>query len=70
MDLPRIVITGASGFIGRHLLESLKERFRIVGMARRIEQGIEVSDETMAVDVIRDVGPGGNRDDPLTRNVE
>jgi nucleoside-diphosphate-sugar epimerase len=35
MKLPRLVITGASGFIGRHLLESLKERYRIVGMARR-----------------------------------
>jgi nucleoside-diphosphate-sugar epimerase len=35
MPLPRLVITGASGFIGRHLLESLKERYRIVGMARR-----------------------------------
>jgi len=33
--LPRIVVTGASGFIGRHLLDALKERFQIVAMARR-----------------------------------
>jgi len=35
MALPRILVTGASGFIGRHLLEALKEEFRIVGLARR-----------------------------------
>ena len=35
MTLPRLVITGASGFIGRRLLDGLKERFNIVGLARR-----------------------------------
>ena len=35
MALPRILVTGASGFIGRHLLDALKEDFRIVGLARR-----------------------------------
>ncbi len=35
MALPRIVVTGSSGFIGRHLLDALKHDFRIVGMARR-----------------------------------
>ena len=35
MELPRLIITGASGFIGRHLLDFFKESFRIVGLARR-----------------------------------
>jgi len=35
MELPRILVTGASGFIGRHLLETLKNDFRIIGLARR-----------------------------------
>jgi nucleoside-diphosphate-sugar epimerase len=35
MPLPRLVITGASGFIGKRLLEGLKEQFDIVGLARR-----------------------------------
>ncbi len=35
MALPRLIITGASGFIGRRLLDGLKEQFKIVGMARR-----------------------------------
>ena len=35
MTLPRLVVTGASGFVGRHLLEELKEDHRIVGLARR-----------------------------------
>lgn len=35
MALPRLVVTGASGFIGRRLLEGLKERYEIVGLARQ-----------------------------------
>jgi nucleoside-diphosphate-sugar epimerase len=35
MELPRLIITGASGFIGRHLLEYFKDDFRILGFARR-----------------------------------
>jgi nucleoside-diphosphate-sugar epimerase len=30
-----VVITGSSGFLGRHLLEEMKEDYQIVGMARR-----------------------------------
>ena len=33
--LPRLVVTGASGFVGRHVLDSLKEDFLIFGLARR-----------------------------------
>ena len=35
MELPRLIITGASGFIGRHLLEYFKNDYRIVGLGRR-----------------------------------
>jgi len=35
MELPRLIITGASGFIGRHLLEYFKDDFRIVGLDLR-----------------------------------
>jgi nucleoside-diphosphate-sugar epimerase len=35
MALPRLIVTGASGFIGRHLLAELKERYRIFGIGRR-----------------------------------
>ena len=35
MNLPRLIITGASGFIGRHILDGLKDEFRITAMARR-----------------------------------
>lgn len=35
MTLPRLVVTGASGFVGRHLLDALKQDYRIVGLARR-----------------------------------
>ena len=32
----------------------------IIGMSRRISQGIEVNEETLAVEAIDRVGPGGN----------
>lgn len=35
MTLPSIILTGASGFIGRHLLNRLKERYLIHAFARR-----------------------------------
>ena len=35
MSLPRLIVTGASGFIGRRLVEALKEDYEIVGIARR-----------------------------------
>jgi nucleoside-diphosphate-sugar epimerase len=38
MTLPRLIITGSSGFIGRHLLDYLKEDFRIVGLDLRSQQ--------------------------------
>ena len=38
MALPRIVITGASGFIGRHLLDTIKDRYQIVAMGRRSQR--------------------------------
>ncbi len=34
MALPRLLITGASGFIGRQLLEALKEDYHLIGLAR------------------------------------
>jgi len=37
MALPRIVVTGASGFVGRHLLAQIKECFHVFGLARRSE---------------------------------
>jgi nucleoside-diphosphate-sugar epimerase len=38
MPRPRLVITGASGFIGKRLLGGLKERFDIVAIARRSQK--------------------------------
>ena len=35
MAKPRIIVTGASGFVGRHLLDEVKECFHIDAFARR-----------------------------------
>lgn len=34
MALPRLVLTGASGFVGRHLLEDICEDYEVLGIAR------------------------------------
>ncbi len=31
----RLIVTGASGFVGRHLLDAWKDDYRIIGLARR-----------------------------------
>jgi nucleoside-diphosphate-sugar epimerase len=38
MPRPALIITGASGFVGRHLLEELKEDYRIFAIARRSQR--------------------------------
>jgi nucleoside-diphosphate-sugar epimerase len=38
MPLPRVVVTGASGFVGRHLLGEIKERYQILGIGRRSQE--------------------------------
>jgi nucleoside-diphosphate-sugar epimerase len=38
MPLPRVLVTGASGFVGRHLVEHLKDDYRIVCIARRSQR--------------------------------
>lgn len=38
MSLPRIIVTGASGFVGRHLLEEIKESFHVFGIGRRSQR--------------------------------
>jgi len=35
VDLPRIVVTGASGFVGRHLVRALMEHCHVVAIGRR-----------------------------------
>lgn len=73
--LPRIVITGASGFIGRHLLETLKERSQLFALARRSQARsgapvhaniswfqVDIGDLEPLGGVFRLVGEGGGAD--------
>jgi len=41
-------------------LQSLVIADEVIGQVKRLVRGIEVSEETLALDVIADVGPGGN----------
>jgi len=41
--LPGIVVTGASGFIGRNVVASLCENFHVYALARRPQQEVGVS---------------------------
>ncbi len=38
MSLPRIIVTGASGFVGRHLLNEIKDEYRVSGLGRRSQR--------------------------------
>ena len=44
MPLPRVIVTGASGFVGRHLLADLKDDHRIFAIARRSQHRAGVPD--------------------------
>ncbi|GAH32243.1 unnamed protein product, partial [marine sediment metagenome] len=41
-------------------LETIVMADEIIGYIKRIARGIEVNEETLAVDVIKEIGPGGN----------
>ncbi len=41
-DLPILIVTGASGFIGRHLLQSFYYDFYIYALARRSQRVADV----------------------------
>lgn len=40
--LPTIIITGASGFVGRHFIDALKDKFRIFAIARRSQKEADI----------------------------
>lgn len=56
------VISGVGGleFVSTVSLEKLIIDNEICGMALRLNRGIDISEETLAVDLIRDLGPGGD----------
>ncbi|MDH7500386.1 MAG: trimethylamine methyltransferase family protein, partial [candidate division NC10 bacterium] len=58
LTLTQTMGTMAGGTFGS--LEMLVICDEIVGMAKRILRGVEVSDEKLAVDLIRTIGPGGH----------
>jgi nucleoside-diphosphate-sugar epimerase len=75
MALPRILVTGASGFIGRHLLDVLKDHYQIIAMARRSQAHsgapvhpniswfqVDIGDRELLAAVFRQAAEGGGAD--------
>ena len=73
--LPRLVVTGASGFTGRHLLDAIKHDYRIFGLARRSQararapvheniswDQVDVGDRPHLTRVFERIGHGGGAD--------
>jgi len=54
------IVLGLGGLGGTTSLEAMIIDNEIVDFALRFAQGFEVNDDTLAMDVIRKVGPGGN----------
>ena len=75
MPLPAIIVTGASGFVGRHVLEQLRDDHRIFGIARRSQRraGVEehpnitwleadIAERAQLEAVFRTIGESGGAD--------
>ena len=69
LTIPYVVLAGANhvscgaGFIDFVLTVSFEQYVidnEIIGMVKRMKRGFEVNPETMALDVVKRVGPGGN----------
>jgi trimethylamine--corrinoid protein Co-methyltransferase len=69
LTIPYVVLAGANhvscgaGFIDFVLTVSFEQYVidnEIIGMVKRMKKGFEVNPETMALDVVKRVGPGGN----------
>ncbi len=72
---PTLIVTGASGFVGRHLLEALKNDFVIYGLARRSQARagapvhpnitwfqVDIGDERMLGAAFRQIAARGGAD--------
>jgi|YelNatPaOPRAMG01_1025707.scaffolds.fasta_scaffold02079_11 dTDP-glucose 4,6-dehydratase len=54
--LPSIVITGASGFIGKYFLDAIKESYRIIGIARRSQKEADIPEHSNITWIQCDIG--------------
>ena len=74
-NLPRIVVTGASGFVGRHFIDAYKDHSRIFAIARRSQQEVglerhpniewflaDIADEASIHQVMDDIRAKGGAD--------
>ncbi|MBC8214492.1 MAG: NAD(P)-dependent oxidoreductase [Candidatus Marinimicrobia bacterium] len=55
-NLPVIILTGASGFVGRNLLELIKEDYTIFAFARRSQQEVGVTPHKNIKWILVDIG--------------
>ena len=72
---PRVVVTGASGFVGRHLLRVIKEDYQVFALARSSQQAcgapvhpniswiqVDIADRQALTSVIGKIRDGGGAD--------
>ncbi|NQV50683.1 MAG: NAD(P)-dependent oxidoreductase [Candidatus Marinimicrobia bacterium] len=59
-QLPTLVITGASGFIGRHFIEAYKANFHIYAIARRSQQEVGIPRHKNITWLLADIADRGS----------
>ena len=63
--LPRIVITGASGFIGRNFVETYQDNYQIFAIARRSQQEVGIPRHKNITWLLVDVADAKNVHDAM-----
>jgi len=55
-DLPSIIISGASGVVGRHFISAARERYRVFALARRSQREVDVPEHPNLTWIQVDIG--------------
>ena len=68
--LPNIIITGASGIVGKSFLDAAKENFKIFAIARRSQMEVHINEHRNIKWIQADIGNQKNLNKILNINIK